>query len=636
MGCGCGVKSSDNVQVGQPQKLKPPELIEDPKLHTIETEMEGISLKKACIGHYFSGRRYCSQAEFEQIKSKWKQACLSNDEQQNSEPLFQHRNVIMVDEGITENDAEINLLKFAEKNETIFIRMLAAGPPGRYRWVAWKVALRIKSIRKERLYDELKTQKTPWLTDIEKDLDRTFPSHPLFSAETFARKGKLALKRIFIAYAVYNKHVGYCQGMNFIAAFLLIISGFQEEDVFWAIVSLTRYKQMNDPLGINGIEGLYSDRFPLLRALEKLFDQILLETMPALKEHLESIDFPKELWLQKWISTAFLYSFPKTYCVRLWDAILAYGFSHVLSITLSILRDLKGDLLGNEFIGCYELLKSLQNEGENNYLPEVDEVVKNAIKIKLDWSKYSYLFERYKLEVAKEDEIELKKKQEKERKEKEEEIKKQEINPQDTEMKLEEFEHTNIRKNTDSALLCLPEIKSIRKASATVAKEKKSPKNRDSLEKLPPISQPKFVFECNSEIFEENEKLVKNQKPLNCSLEAANKKKPLKYNMKKSTKSIIRIKKIEESPKPKPKPKIENSPIQNTPPIRKPKKVKAKSKIACEEEIKSAELEDEDSLVFSSLQEKTVQFLTQRENTLLCQTPPTKIKARITQKVIFI
>lgn len=45
-----------------------------------------------------------------------------------------------------------------------------------------------------------------WLQQIEKDLPRTFPGHPLMHAS-----GRGALRRILAAYALRNSSVGYCQ-----------------------------------------------------------------------------------------------------------------------------------------------------------------------------------------------------------------------------------------------------------------------------------------------------------------------------------------------------------------------------------------------------------------------------------------
>jgi hypothetical protein len=43
---------------------------------------------------------------------------------------------------------------------------------------------------------------------------------------------------VLSAYSVYNPDVGYCQGMNFVAALLLLTAS--EADVFWMLVTLVQ------------------------------------------------------------------------------------------------------------------------------------------------------------------------------------------------------------------------------------------------------------------------------------------------------------------------------------------------------------------------------------------------------------
>lgn len=57
------------------------------------------------------------------------------------------------------------------------------------------------------------------MDQIEKDLHRTFPNHRL----TSDAKGKARLRRVLGAYAVRNPLVGYCQGLNFLAATCLLV-----------------------------------------------------------------------------------------------------------------------------------------------------------------------------------------------------------------------------------------------------------------------------------------------------------------------------------------------------------------------------------------------------------------------------
>lgn len=67
-----------------------------------------------------------------------------------------------------------------------------------------------------------------WLLQIEKDLPRTFPGH--------SRIHKPVLRRILAAYAMHKADIGYCQGMNFIAAVLSMF--LSEEDAFYGLAAI--------------------------------------------------------------------------------------------------------------------------------------------------------------------------------------------------------------------------------------------------------------------------------------------------------------------------------------------------------------------------------------------------------------
>jgi len=83
-----------------------------------------------------------------------------------------------------------------------------------------------------------KGQDSQWLHDIMKDLDRTFPAHPFFNKEQYGDLGQKALMNILQAFSVYNEKVGYCQSMNFIVGFILVMCGGNEKEAFWLFASL--------------------------------------------------------------------------------------------------------------------------------------------------------------------------------------------------------------------------------------------------------------------------------------------------------------------------------------------------------------------------------------------------------------
>ena len=64
---------------------------------------------------------------------------------------------------------------------------------------------------------------------IDLDVRRTFPEHDRLTPEFHER-----MRRVLLAYAVRNPEVGYCQGMNFLVASVLLFVE-PEDDAFWLL-----------------------------------------------------------------------------------------------------------------------------------------------------------------------------------------------------------------------------------------------------------------------------------------------------------------------------------------------------------------------------------------------------------------
>uniref|UniRef100_A0A1I7YZK2 Rab-GAP TBC domain-containing protein n=1 Tax=Steinernema glaseri TaxID=37863 RepID=A0A1I7YZK2_9BILA len=67
------------------------------------------------------------------------------------------------------------------------------------------------------------------------DLLRTMPNNVHFMSATC--KGVTQLQSVLRAYCLHNGSIGYCQGMNFIAATCLLFVG--PEDTFWFLIAVT-------------------------------------------------------------------------------------------------------------------------------------------------------------------------------------------------------------------------------------------------------------------------------------------------------------------------------------------------------------------------------------------------------------
>jgi len=298
---------------------------------------------------------------------------------------------------LNKKEVEISLIRFAEKESYTFHRRLVKGPPPVYRWVAWKVALKLKQQYIPGLYQELKKNtNNKCFTVIQSDLDRTFPMHPLFGDSRYSSTSQEALKNILVAFAAYSPGVGYCQGMNFVAGFLLIISGFKEEESFWAFLSIMTRKREEDMLKMEGIEGFYTENFPLLKVMNKIFMQLLEKITPTVKEHIESTELSEELWLNKWFSMLFLHNLPMSHCIRVWDYFIIHGTSGLLKVTIAILKYISKKLLQLDFADSFALLKNLNNE-----LPSPNKLILNAEKISIDWTQFNaneFLFTKNAIE----------------------------------------------------------------------------------------------------------------------------------------------------------------------------------------------------------------------------------------------
>jgi len=85
--------------------------------------------------------------------------------------------------------------------------------------------------------------------DIQQDLERTFQHLEYFQRPAV----KQSLKRILIAFSNYETTVGYVQGMNFIAAVLIVHTG--EVAAFWLLCALMEKYQLKKVLS-HGLTGL--------------------------------------------------------------------------------------------------------------------------------------------------------------------------------------------------------------------------------------------------------------------------------------------------------------------------------------------------------------------------------------------
>ncbi|GJP65605.1 hypothetical protein CLOP_g22477 [Closterium sp. NIES-67] len=175
--------------------------------------------------------------------------------------------------------------------------------------------------------------------DIIRDINRTFPTHVYFMQKH--GPGQRALFNVLKAYSVYDKKIGYVQGMGFIAGLMLLYMA--EEDAFWLLVALMK--------GANhtSLEGIFLVGLPLVQQYLFQFDRLLHECLPQLARHMESEGVTPSMYASQWFITVFAYSFPFATTLRIWDVFLFEGMKTVFRVGLALLKQQQDDLLQMPF-----------------------------------------------------------------------------------------------------------------------------------------------------------------------------------------------------------------------------------------------------------------------------------------------
>lgn len=167
----------------------------------------------------------------------------------------------------------------------MFLSRLSKGPPPQYRWLSWKfVGLRLlKKVPGDYykyLVDGRSEENFKSKHDIYKDKDRTFPDLPFFDLNSQGEYGQAMLENILQAYSSKEAEIGYCQSMNFMAAFPLMISDANEKETFWFFSAIL--EPSKEQILFDGMKSFYEKDFPLLIQYMRVFNDLFKMWIPDL------------------------------------------------------------------------------------------------------------------------------------------------------------------------------------------------------------------------------------------------------------------------------------------------------------------------------------------------------------------
>jgi len=197
--------------------------------------------------------------------------------------------------------------------------------------------------RHEWLFEFLvKVDSTVHAERIDRDINRTFGKINL--SDEKRQQLQVSLRRILLSYSNLDFELGYCQGMNFIAAYMMHYFK-TEDEAFWMFVAVFRRIRC---LFIHGLVGFYK--------CVNIFDDLLVLFLPDLKAHFDSEGVLSQMYLTGWFHTFFTQCAP-SFTARVWDNFFIYGFEFIIRICLAIVTSVEPSLHGKNVIQTVCILK---------------------------------------------------------------------------------------------------------------------------------------------------------------------------------------------------------------------------------------------------------------------------------------
>ncbi|XP_033989485.1 TBC1 domain family member 30 isoform X1 [Trematomus bernacchii] len=151
---------------------------------------------------------------------------------------------------------------------------------------------------------------------------------------------RVVLKRVLLAYARWNKSVGYCQGFNVLAALILEVTEGHESDALKVMIYLID-KVLPESYFANNLRALSVDM--------AVFRDLLRLKLPRLSQHLHQLQKAanKEaggsyeppltnVFTMQWFLTMFATCLPAPTVLKIWDSVFFEGSEVLFRVALAI------------------------------------------------------------------------------------------------------------------------------------------------------------------------------------------------------------------------------------------------------------------------------------------------------------
>ncbi|XP_074048189.1 growth hormone-regulated TBC protein 1 isoform X1 [Macrotis lagotis] len=187
--------------------------------------------------------------------------------------------------------------------------------PGYYRKL-------LEGERNDKLVDAIKT-----------DMNRTFPDNVKFR-QTSDPCLQQTLYNVLVAYGHHNQGVGYCQGMNFLAGYLLLITK-NEEQSFWLL----------DALVGRILPDYYSPAMMGLKTDQEVLGELVKMKIPSVANLMEQHNVMWTLVVSRWFICLFIDILPVETVLRIWDCLFYEGSKVIFRVALTLIKQNQASIL---------------------------------------------------------------------------------------------------------------------------------------------------------------------------------------------------------------------------------------------------------------------------------------------------
>ncbi|KAM9855042.1 TBC1 domain family member 2B [Aulostomus maculatus] len=212
--------------------------------------------------------------------------------------------------------------------------LIRSGIPHEHRSQVWRwcISVHVKKFRDhlapdyyETLLNVAREKPNPASKQIELDLLRTLPNNKHYSSPSAG--GIQKLRNVLMAFSWRNPDIGYCQGLNRLAAIALLY--LDQEDAFWCLIAIVEVFMPRD---------YYTKTLLGSQVDQRVFKDLMSEKLPRLHAHFEQYKVDFSLITFNWFLVVFVDSVVSDILFKIWDAFLYEGPKIIFRFALALFK----------------------------------------------------------------------------------------------------------------------------------------------------------------------------------------------------------------------------------------------------------------------------------------------------------